>query len=488
MADNKPNILFIAIDDLNDWITPLGGNSQAITPNFDRLAKMGVTFTNAHTASSACHPSRVANMSGVRPARTGIVKNNFKYRDEEEKPIWRDHPILKNAITLSEYFRDKGYTSIGGGKIYHSLQWAKGTMTDKTAWDSYFPSFEQSIPTWVRPNMSIYKSSQWTKGRPLRDGAFGWEPLQVSDEETSDHKVVDWAIREMEKERDKPLFLACGLFRPHIPWEVPQKYFDLYPLEEIILPEDDPEDLKDAWEHRRRRWHKWVLDNKQWKRAVRGYLASISYADAQLGRLLDSYESSGRNKDTILVLWSDHGMHIGEKQNWEKFTCWEESTRIPMFVVAPGVTKAGSVCDLPVSALDLYPTLVELTGNSVSEKPLNKQLDGESLLPLLKDVNGKRIQPAITSYGNGHTVRTKHWRYIVYPELKLEELYDHRNDPSERINLAYNPAYLEQLTTLRTEIKKWINTEVPEGKPSVPKGYKLVGGKSISKIKFKIIK
>lgn len=487
-AGNKPNVLFIAIDDLNDWIAPLEGNTQAITPNFDRLARMGVTFTNAHTASSACHPSRVANMTGVRPARTGIVRNNFKYRNEDEKPIWRDNPILKNAVTISEYFRDKGYRSIGGGKIYHSLQWGKGTMTDKSAWDSYFPSFKQSIPIWPRPEKSVYQSSKWTKGRPLSHGLFGWEPLSVSDEETSDHKVVDWAVGEMNKKQDKPLFLACGLFRPHIPWEVPQKYFDMYPLENVKLPEDDPVDLKDTWDHGRRRWHQWVLDNKEWRRAVRGYLASITYADTQLGRLLDGYEKSGRSKDTVLVFWSDHGMHIGEKQNWEKFTCWEESTRIPMFVVAPGVTKAGTVCDQPVTALDIYPTLVELVGNSLSEKPLNKQLDGESLLPLLKDVNGKRIQPAITSYGNGHTIRTKNWRYIVYPKLKIEELYDHRSDQSERRNLAYDPSYLEQLETMRTEMKKWIDVPVPEGKPNVPKGYELLEGKRISKLDFKIIK
>ncbi|MCM8543031.1 MAG: sulfatase [Lentisphaeraceae bacterium] len=490
-AEQKPNILFIAIDDLNDWIGPLGGNSQAITPNFDRLAKMGLTFTNAHTSSSACHPSRVANMTGVRPFRSGITKNDFRYRGVEKKPIWRDNFVLKDAVTLSEYFRDKGYRSIGGGKIYHSLQWGEGTMTDKSAWDSYFPSFKQSIPTWPRPDRAVYKNKKWTKGRPLGNkyGLFGWEPLKVSDEETSDHKVVDWAISEMNKKQDKALFLACGLFRPHIPWEVPQKYFDMYPLESVKLPIDDSEDLKDAWDHGRRNWHQWVLDNKQWQRAVRGYLASISYADAQLGRLLDAYEASGRNKDTILVLWSDHGMHIGEKQNWEKFTCWEESTRIPLFVVAPGITKGGEVCSVPVTALDIYPTLVELSGNSVSEQPLKTQLDGESLLPLLKDVNAKRIQPAITSYENGHTVRTRNWRYIYYPEAgHMEELYKHTNDQAERNNLAYDPAYFDQLVKMRTEMKKWINIKIPQGSPSVPKGYNLKDGKRIEKVNFTIIK
>ena len=485
-AVDKPNILYIAIDDLNDWITPLGGNSQAITPNFDRLAKMGITFTNAHTAASACHPSRIANLTGVRPSRSGIVRNDFNYKLTNGKPAWRLNPILKDVITLPRFFKNNGYDVIGGGKIYHSLQWSPGSMIDRSDWNSYFPSFEQTIPTWPRPEMSLYRSPKWTEKRPLgKNGRFGWEPLKEKDEETSDYKVVEWASKELFKKRNKPFFLAAGIFRPHIPWEVPQKYFDLYPLDSVKLPEDDSGDLKDAWDHNRRNWHQWVLDNKEWKRAVRGYLASISYADAMLGKLLDAYEKSGRDKDTILMLWSDHGMHIGEKQNWEKFTCWEESTRIPMFAIVPGVTKPGSVCRKAVSAFDFYPTLVELSGFDAS--PLQGQLDGESLIPLFKNPQAKRVQPAVTAYLNVDSVRTDKWRYIYYKKLQLEELYNHQVDPSERTNLAYNPKYLNKLQELRKQLNAWTGIKPTEGTPVVPKGYRLLGD-SISKVDFKVIK
>ncbi len=476
----RPNVLFIAIDDMNDWIEPLGGHPQAITPNLTRLAALGTTFTNAHTAASACHPSRVAVMTGVRPARTGITTNVF---NRTPGPSWRSHPALKNAVTLSQHFRDHGYRAVGGGKIYHSLQWWAGSENDPATWDDYFPEAHGPIPEWVRPPREEIERQQkaFVGRRPLGGVLFGWTPLDVEDEATSDHKVVDWAISELEKRHDSPFFIACGLFRPHIPWEVPRKYFDMYPLETLQLPENTDDDLADAWDHGRRSWHQWVLQNRQWREAVRGYLASITYVDAQIGRLLDAVKRTGHADDTIIVLWSDHGMHIGEKENWEKFTVWEESTRIPLIVVAPGVGRAGSRSSRPVTSLDIFPTLVGLTGTKAPEN----QLDGESLVPLLEDPRARREQPAITAYRANHSVRSDRWRYIFNSRSEgLEELYDHETDPHERTNLAYDPEHRKVLDGHRAQLRRWTPIEPPGGVPIVPPGYELIDSRRIRKKDF----
>ena len=461
----KPNVLFIAIDDMNDWIGPLGGHPQAITPNLDRLAKMGVTFRNAHTASPACHSSRVAVMTGVRPSTSGITANVFKGTG----PNWRKNPKLADVVTLSQHFRNNGYSAMGGGKIYHSLQWWNGSENDPETWDSYFPEPHKPIPFQVRPptkDVQAHEASCFGR-RPLGNHLFGWLPVAEDDPGMSDYKVVEWAVGEMKKKRDKPFFIAAGIFRPHIPWEVPAKYFDMYPLDEVQLPAHKEDDLADTWDHGRRSWHQWVAQNDQWKQAVRGYLASITFADAMVGRLLDGLQKSGRAKDTIIVLWSDHGMHIGEKENWEKFTCWEESTRIPMFVVAPGVTRADNVCDRPVSTLDIYPTLAELAGTALPE-----QLEGESLVALLKDPkSGQRVQPAISSYRRIHGVRTDHWRYVFDPGSKIEELYDHRKDQGEHDNLAYMPEHQAILELHRSLLRKYTPVKTPEGKATPPKSF-----------------
>jgi arylsulfatase A-like enzyme len=453
-----PNILFIAIDDMNDWIGPLANHlPRAMTPNLDRLAEMGVTFTNAHCAGPVCHPSRISVMTGVHPSRSGIINNVFTSKG---KPTWRTGPhsgtgVLKDVVTMSQNFRDHGYKAYGVGKIYHALQWWDGSECPAEDWDEYYPSAEKPIPEWVRPDVIPDVEAGLTPGRPLGeigDGQlFGAKPLQVPEEQTSDYKVVDWAISKLNQNHEFPFFLACGIFRPHIPWEVPQKYFDMYPLDQIQLPPHQTDDLKDAFSHEREYWHEWVMENNYWENLVQGYLASITYADAQLGRLLDGFEKSEHTKNTIIVLWSDHGMHIGEKENWEKFTLWEESTRVPFFFVVPGMTKSGLKCASSVSLIDIYPTLCELTG-----LPIPKQCDGESLVPLLKDVKKKRSKPALTSFGFdrgivGHSVRSERWRYIRYSN-GFEELYDHSTDPSEWTNLAVHGEYAEVIN----EHKIWL--------------------------------
>ncbi len=439
----RPNVLFIAVDDLNDYISPLDHHPGVKTPHLERLARRGVTFANAHCAAPGCHPSRVAVMTGVHPVRSGLYTNLFGAHG----PRWREEaPVLKDAVVLSQHFRNHGYRAVGGGKIFHTLQWTPGdSQNDPAAWDDYFRDPLDPISAdWPRPTLVPDAEAGLTAGRPLGDRQlFGAKPLAVSDEQTGDHKVVDWAIGELRKAQAKPLFLGVGLFRPHIPWEVPQKWFDLHPLAEVKLPRTQPDDLADAHDHGRRAWHRWVVENKQWEKFMQGYLASISYLDHQVGRLLDALEASPLNDNTIVVLWSDHGFHIGEKENWEKFALWDQTTRVPLFIAAPGVSRAGTKTRAPASLIDLYPTLCELAG-----LPVPAQCGGLSLVPQLRDSAARRERVALTSHvfageeAASHAVADERYRLIRYGN-GMEELYDLVTDPDEFTNRAKDPALAE---------------------------------------------
>lgn len=436
----RPDVLFIAVDDLNDYISPLDNHPGVKTPHLERLARRAVTFANAHCAAPACHPSRVAVMTGVHPVRSGLYVNLFGAHG----PRWREEsPVLRDAVVLSRHFRDHGYRAAGGGKIFHALQWTPGdSQNDPAAWDTYFRDpLDPIAADWPRPRLRPDAEEGLTPGRPLGDRQlFGAAPLSIADEETGDHKVVDWALGELARPADQPLFLAVGLFRPHIPWEVPPKWFDLHPLKDVKLPEHRPDDLADARDHGRRDWHRWVVENGLWERFVQGYLASVSYVDHQIGRLLDGLDASPRRDHTIIVLWSDHGFHLGEKQNWEKFALWDQTTRVPCFIRAPGVSREGAKTRAPVTLTDLYPTLCELAG-----LPVPPQCDGLSLVPQLRDPDAPRARAALTSHvfrgdpGPSHAVADARHRLIRYAD-GFEELYDLSLDPHEFTNRANDPA------------------------------------------------
>jgi arylsulfatase A-like enzyme len=255
--------------------------------------------------------------------------------------------------------------------------------------------------------------------------------------------VVDWAIGEMRAPQPKPLFLAVGLFRPHIPFEVPQKWFDLHPLAGVKLPVTQADDLADAHEPDRRSWHKWVVENKQWEKLLQGYLASISYMDHQVGRLLEALDATPMKDNTIIVLWSDHGFHIGEKENWEKFTLWNQATRVPLFIHAPRLSRDGQQTRQPATLTDLYPTLCELAG-----LPVPAQCDGASLVPHLKNPDAPCTRTSLTSYvfhgekTASHAVSDARYRFIRYGD-GFEELYDLETDPDEFTNRAADPALAE---------------------------------------------
>jgi choline-sulfatase len=413
------NVLFLAIDDLNDWIGCLGGHPDVKTPNFDRLAARGVLFTNAHCAAPLCNPSRAALMTGIRPSTSGVYDNRQPFRLSS---------VTRNAVTLPQHFMAHGYRAIGGGKIYH------GGFPDPESWHDYFPSQKVNKPPDPMP-----------PNRPLNGipntAHFDWGPVKVSDTEMGDMQVAEWAARQLGARHDKPFFLACGIFRPHLPWYVPEKYFDLYPLDRVTLPTINENDLDDVppigrkfarpeGDHRR------VMEHKQWRKAVQAYLASISFADAALGKVLDAFDASRYKDNTAIVLWSDHGWHLGEKLHWRKFALWEEATRNVLMVASPGWTKPGGRCGQAVDLMDVYPTLVEIC--RLGPRP---ELEGLSLAPLLKNPQTDRERPALTTYLRGnHSVRDERWRYIRYSD-GTEELYDHSRDPLEWDNLAAKPGH-----------------------------------------------
>ncbi len=441
---SRPNVLFMAVDDLNDWIGCLGGHPDIKTPNFDRLAARGVLFTSAHCSAPACNPSRASLMTGILPSTSGIYVN--------PNP-WRKSSVLKNAVTIPQHFTANGYRSVGGGKIYH------GSFPDPQSWQQYFPSQTKNKPDDPVP-----------ENRPLNGIAktshFDWGPVNAKDEDMGDWQVADWAIGELNRKHDKPFFLACGFFRPHLPWYVPQKYFDMYPLDKVTLPNINENDLDDVPEIGRKMAkpngdHKKVIDHNQWAKAVQAYLASISFTDACLGRVLDALDESQYKDNTIVLLWGDHGWHLGEKLHWRKFALWEEATHAPLMFVAPGVTKPNGRCIRPVSHLDIYPTLIDLCGLS-----RNPALQGKSMLPLLKDPSAKREKPALTTHGrNCHSLRSERWRYIRYSDA-TEELYDHEDDPLEWKNLAGDPKYAD----IKKQHAKWLPKEnVPEMNKEKPK-------------------
>jgi arylsulfatase A-like enzyme len=419
----RMNVLFIAIDDLNDWIGALGKRVDVQTPNVDRLARRGVLFTRAYTAAPACNPSRAALLTGVRPATSGVYHNNQPWR-----------PVLKDAVTLPQHFMNNGYTVQGGGKIFHNR------YNDLASWHVWTQEKGNPVPP-QRPVNGIARAAH-----------FDWGPVDAPDEEMGDYKVVSWGMDFLRQKHDKPFFLAVGLIRPHLPFYAPRKYFEQYPLDKIKLPKTLDNDLDDVPLVGRRMAkpegdHRKVLEAKQWEKAVQAYLACISFADAQVGRLLDALDRSEYARNTIIVLWSDHGWHLGEKRHWRKFALWEEATRVTMMVVAPGVTKENQRCARTVNLMDIYPTLVELCG--LSPKP---GLEAVSLVPLLKDPGAKWDLPSVTTHGrNNHAIRSERWRYIRY-EDGGEELYDHEADPLEWKNLADDPRH----ASVKTELAKWL--------------------------------
>lgn len=398
-------------------------------------------------------------MSGISPHKSGLYDNRQKMRE-----------LMPTAELIPKYFSRHGYWSGGSGKILHYF-------IDADSWDEYFPAKETEDP-FPRTLYPKNRPVSLPVGGPWQYKETDWAALDATDEEFGgDWLVSKWIGEQLRKEHDKPFFLACGIYRPHEPWFVPKKYFDLFPLSEIQLPmgykEDDLDDLPPTGQKRGpNRYFPHIREQGQWKQGIQGYLASIAFADAMVGRVMKSLEDGPNHDNTIVVLWSDHGWHLGEKQHWQKFTGWRVCTRVPLIVRAPtgtpGLpkgTQAGSTCNQPVNLLSLFPTLIQLA--NLPQKQTN---DGPSLVPLLKEPTSEWPHVSITYLGKpgSYGLSEKRWRYIEY-ENGDNELYDIESDRYEWTNLASKPQHAERIANLRAKAPTEYTEFLPASDESLPK-------------------
>lgn len=476
-----PNVLFIIADDLNDWVGWMGGHPQAKTPNMDRLAKMGMRFTNAHCTYALCNASRTSLLTGTYPWTSGVFGN------EQD---WRHSVRLMDKPTLPEFMLASGYFSAAGGKLFHASHGGpEGRLTGwhggrrgfelDSAWKQRFPEPGVQIPDLpVHTGQNLNGLNIWH---------WDWGSIAKQTDEMDDAKVAAWAAQALRQERDRPFFLGVGFYHPHAPWYAPKKYFDMFPLDQIKLPEVKDGDLDDVPAIAKgylkgENLHQKVLEKGAWKQAVQAYLACIAFTDEMLGRVLDAVEKSPQRDKTVIVFTSDHGWYLGQKQRWHKGGLWEEATHVPLTVYAPGLTTPGSSSAQPVSLVDIYPTITELAG-----APKPEHLDGESLVPLMKDPSATRQRPAITATGGedkaGYSVRSDRWRYIRYSDGS-EELYDHQTDPHEWTNLAKSPP-AGVIPGLAAHLpKQWLSAHRPMADVQVTQGvdggveYALMSGDS----------
>jgi arylsulfatase A-like enzyme len=450
-APAKPNVLFVSVDDMNDWVGCLGGYNGVRTPNIDRLARRGALFANAHCASPLCNPSRTALLTGLRASTTGIYNND---------QFWK--PNLPGVTTMPMYFKAHGYHVAGAGKVFHHT--AGNNPPDQ--WDEF--QLQVFDDPWYR-RADWYP---WNKrvpapaGHPFNglqnfQGEFDWGVIPAEEREYGDQRAIDFGLKQLAENKGKPFFLAIGLWHPHIPMFAPQKYFDMYPLDKVKIPYTPDGDLDDVPKvgqelaAARRDEHRRIVREGKWREAVRAYLAAITFADAMIGRLLDGLEKSPHANNTIVVFWSDNGWHLGEKEHWHKSTLWQRSTHVPLIIAGPGVKQTGVARQQAVSLLDLYPTLIDLCG-----LPAKPELEGLSLKPLLRNAGAQR-PPAVIDFNRGnHAVRTDRFRYIRYHDGG-EELYDEKSDPQDWKNLAQDPRY----APVKEELAKWIPKKAATPKP-----------------------
>lgn len=438
-------MLFIAIDDLNDWVGCLNEHPQAKTPNIDSLAAAGMLFTNANCQAPICGPSRASLLSGLYPHTTGL------YQQPKGKPMEKDKQNFRGHL-LPEYFASHGYETLAVGKITHGY-------SAKTAFQKYGGKFAGSGPKPAEGKRFNYHLPDvpWTGTQT------DWGTFPERDEEMTDHQAADWAIEQLKSKHDSPFFLAVGFVRPHVPFYVPQKWFDEFPLKDIELPKIKNDDLDDVPKisrdiHVLPKYPKLDFlqrnENEQFRKCVQAYLACGMFVDHQVGRVLKAFNESDYADNTVVVLFSDHGYHLGEKDRVSKHSLWEESIRVPMIVVPARnhelhQAAKGKRCSQPVGLIDLYPTLTELCG-----LPAKKSNQGQSLRPLLQNPDTKWRWAILSTYARGnHTLRSERYRYLRF-ENGEEELYDQALDPYEWKNLAGDKIYTEVLEEFRTQLPK----------------------------------
>jgi arylsulfatase A-like enzyme len=424
----------IAVDDLNDWVGVYGGHPQAKTPNIDRLAKSSMVFRNASCAGPVCGPSRSALLSGFSPSKTGAYGNDDNMLDSA---------VVQTHATLPEYFSKHGYTTISCGKIFHKHETKNGADPGHWAYDVWHDELNrggQKEETVYSRNKGIIAGKKIDNPKHKKGGGseFSWGVTEKGKEFTADYRTAKWFEKQLQAQHDKPFFMLAGISKPHLSWVIPQEYYDMHPLESIQLPEFRMDDLDDIASAKKGKIFQaepdflWVQEYGLHQRAVQAYLAATSYADECIGVMLDALEKSKYADNTIIVLWGDHGWHLGEKLRFRKATLWKEATQMPLIVHVPNM-KTQKDCQRNVNLQDLYPSLVDLCGLPA------KELDGKSFKPLLENPE-LPWTPSVTTQDKGnHSVMSEKWHYIIY-QNGTEELYSMEKDPMEWTNLAKDKA------------------------------------------------
>ena len=438
---NKTNVLLIIADDLNCDIGAYG-KLGVKTPNIDRLSERGVLFENAHNQYPLCGPSRASFMTGMYTNQTKITRNNMNLRNS-----------IPDVITLGQRFRQEGYQSVRIGKIFHyDNPSAIGTSGND---DIY--SWDQTVNPYGRDKLEEYKINTLTPRR--YGGTLSWLAADGKDDEQTDGIAASEAIKKLDDfaKRDIPFFMAVGFFRPHTPFVAPKKYFDLYDREKIEIPEISSDYLatlpEPAVKSIRAKKNQLNLGKELAQEIKEAYYATISFVDTQVGRILDQLEANGLDKNTIVIFTSDHGYHLGEHGHWQKQTLFENATRIPLIISAPNSENKGEKSMSPVELIDLYPTLMDLTNISIPQHVV-----GKSLVPLIKNVNALVRKSALTRWRNGYSIKTKRYRLTKWGSNGEfgYELYDHKNDKNELINLSSNQDYSEVMDSLKLLIEQRI--------------------------------
>lgn len=436
LGQEKPNVLFIAVDDLNDYVSCMNGALKVPTPNIDKLASQGVLFANAHCQAPICGPSRASIMTGLYPSTSG---NYLQLRDTD---IVKSNEMTRNAIFMPDYFEQHGYKTMAVGKIYHNGDAAK-------TFDEYGGRF-----SWMGP-----KPKKRFKYDPSQiDGKIGntqtdWGAYPKHDSLMADYQSAKWAIHKLQENHKKPFFMAVGFVRPHVPWYAPKKWFDKFPLSDIKLPPYKENDYDDISEFGKKVTNapmmpttEELIESGEWKNVLQAYMACVAFVDAQIGKVLEALEKSKYAKNTIVVLWADHGYHLGEKNRFAKQALWERDTRT-VLIFKDINSEMGKICKEPVQLIDIYPTLLELCNLSPY-----KLAEGHSLGGLIKENDKNWSHPALTFYGKGNiAVRNDKFRLIEYEDGSLE-LYDLSKDPNEWRNLCNSNAHQKIIKNLKQYI------------------------------------
>ena len=438
------NVLFIAIDDLNDYVSLLEDYPGIKTPNLDRFSRESITFNKAYTAAPVCNPSRIAVLTGLNPVTTGVYENNDHFQSSKQ---------ALDATLIPEHFKNNGYRTMWSGKLFHTGTSDHISRPGKARMNAMWDDMEGSDGGYG-PNAKTSSIPKHIK----RPGFFEYESWDGPDEDFPDVVNTNLTIERLQQDYDSPFFMSLGIYRPHNPWTAPKRFFDMYPLDEVKLPKILENDLNDIpaigqeWAKSPVNFQE-IRNADQWKPIVRSYLASISFMDYNLGRVLDALEKSEYRDNTIVVLWADHGFHMGEKEHFAKYALWEKTTHTLLMAKIPNAPQ-GEIRSQPVNLIDMYPTLIDYCGLP----PVNQKLDGISLKPVIEDASYKREEPSITYYIKGSAgVRKDNWRYIRYYD-GTEELYDHSKDPDEWKNLAQDSDY----DNYKKLLKKWLPENINE--------------------------